>query len=105
MTAGHSIPSAAPSPALVREVCRFLADELERDASGIDEETRLVDDLEADSITMLALFEHIQLHYAVGIDLKTMAAEARSRNIGTVGELCQAIADFLASGVPLRVEA
>ena len=48
-----------------RDVCDFLAEELEKNLSGFAGDLRLVEDLGADSVVLLALLERLQRRYRV----------------------------------------
>jgi acyl carrier protein len=78
-----------------RDVCDFLAEELEKNPSGFAGSHRLVEDLGADSVVLLALFERLQRRYRVRANIREMAKSARGRRVVTVDDLCALVLDFL----------
>ena len=74
---------------LVRE---HLAEELEVDAAGIDEETRFKEDLDADSLDLYELVMELEDRYGVAV------SEQQAARIATVGDAV----DFVVEHAPTR---
>jgi acyl carrier protein len=84
-----------PQTNLMREMCALLADELEREVDEVTPEKRLVEDLEADSVALLAVVETLLIRYPVPVELQAVLKEARTREVVTVNDLCGVVGELL----------
>jgi acyl carrier protein len=73
-------------------VRRHLADELEVDAATIGEETRLKEDLEADSLDLFTLVQELDDSHGVKLP------DDEASRITTVGEAADAVLRHLPAG-------
>jgi acyl carrier protein len=73
-------------------VRRHLADELEVDAAAIGEETRLKEDLEADSLDLFTLVQELDDSHGVKLP------DDEASRITTVGEAADAVLRHLPAG-------
>ena len=72
----------------VREiVINFFADECEIDASEINDNTHIFDDLDGDSLMFLELIEIFKKKYNLNIELKTIGKYSMKNPVKTIGEL------------------
>ncbi len=72
----------------VREiVIYFFADECEIDASEINDNTHIFDDLDGDSLMFLELIEIFKKKYNLNIELKTIGKYSMKNPVRTIGEL------------------
>ena len=70
---------------VLERVRAHLADELERDPATISEETRLREDLDADSLDLVTLLVELQDTYGIRIP------DEESARIRTVGDAADAV--------------
>lgn len=73
---------------VMRQVCSFVAMELEIDPSDVTAEKRLREDLGADSVVILSLFDELSTRIQLDVDLRRVMKTARYRKISTVEDLC-----------------
>ena len=72
----------------VREVVTdFFAEECEVEASEINNETHIFDDLDGDSLMFLELIEIFKKKYKLNIELKTIGKYSVKHPVRTIGEL------------------
>ena len=72
----------------VREVVtEFFAEECEVEASEINSETHIFDDLDGDSLMFLELIEIFKRKYKLTIELKTIGKYSVKHPVRTIGEL------------------
>lgn len=75
----------------------FFARECDVDRADLSDSTRIIEELEGDSLMFLSLLEKVRKRYGVGIDLKTLARHLMKKPAGTIGqvvELSQAIVRY-----------
>jgi len=68
-------------------VINFFADECEVEASTINDDTHIFDDLDGDSLMFLELIELFKKKYNLNIDLKTIGKYSVKNPVRTIGEL------------------
>ena len=72
----------------VKEVVTdFFAEECEVEASEINNETHIFDDLDGDSLMFLELIEIFKKKYKLNIELKTIGKYSVKHPVRTIGEL------------------
>jgi len=72
----------------VKEVVTdFFAEECEVEASEINSETHIFDDLDGDSLMFLELIEIFKKKYNLNIELKTIGKYSVKHPVRTIGEL------------------
>lgn len=72
----------------VKEVVTdFFAEECEVEASEINNETHIFDDLDGDSLMFLELIEIFKKKYNLNIELKTIGKYSVKHPVRTIGEL------------------
>ena len=72
----------------VKEIVRdFFAEECEVEASEINDETHIFDDLDGDSLMFLELIEIFKKKYNLNIELKTIGKYSVKHPVRTIGEL------------------
>ena len=72
----------------VKEVVTdFFAEECEVEASEINNETHIFDDLDGDSLMFLELIEIFKKKYNLSIELKTIGKYSVKHPVRTIGEL------------------
>lgn len=72
----------------VREiVIDFFSEECEVDASEINDNTHIFNDLEGDSLMFLELIEIFKKKYNLDVDLKTIGKYSLKHPVRTIGEL------------------
>lgn len=72
----------------VRElVLAFFADECEVEPSEITDETRIIEELEGDSLMLLALLDRASRRYGITVELKTLGRKLMQRPADTVGDI------------------
>ncbi len=79
----------------IREmVFDFFAGECDVDRAELSDSTRIIEELEGDSLMFLSLLEKVRKRYGIGIDLKTLARHLMKKPAATIGqvvELSQAV--------------
>jgi len=73
--------------AMRRLVYDFFADECEVDASEIRDETKIIEELEGDSLMLLALLRKVCSTYEIGVELKALGKHLMKRPAETVGDI------------------
>jgi acyl carrier protein len=68
-------------------VVDFFAEECEVSPEEIAEETRIINDLDGDSLMFLELIEIFKKKYALDIELKTIGKYAVKHPVETIGQL------------------
>ncbi|MEF3077212.1 acyl carrier protein [Methylobacter sp. Wu1] len=69
---------------LVKE---FFADECEVDVNDITDNTRIIEDLDGDSLMFLSLLEIIRKKHNVEVEIKTIGKRLMKRPADTIGDL------------------
>lgn len=68
-------------------VYQFFAEECEVEQSEISDETRVIEDLEGDSLMLLALLERASRRYGLTVELKVLGKKLMQRPAETVGDI------------------
>ena len=68
-------------------VYNFFAEECEVDRESINSETKVIEDLEGDSLMFLELIEIFKKKYNLNIELKTIAKYIVKHPVETIGQL------------------
>jgi acyl carrier protein len=68
-------------------VYNYFSQECDVAPENIQDTTNVVDDLEGDSLMLLALLEIVRKKYSIGIDLKTLGKHLMKRPANTIGEI------------------
>lgn len=68
-------------------VFEFFAEECETDVESLTEETKIIDDLDGDSLMFLELIEIFKKKYNLNIELKTIGKYSVKHPVDTLGEL------------------
>ncbi len=89
---------------IAAKVKTVLAELLEIDPTDIEDSTRLADDLGADSLLYLELFEELKDEFALDIDLHEIGKYATKHPVSTVGELNELVRLYLEKGDALLKE-
>ena len=72
---------------VIEIVTDFFAEECEVEASEINNETHIFDDLDGDSLMFLELIEIFKKKYELNIELKTIGKYSVKHPVRTIGEL------------------
>ena len=86
------------------EIRTFLAEELEIDASEITDDTNLIDDLGADSILFLEMFEEFSEKYDIQLEVRTIGNYMLRNPVYTFGESMNAMFEVIEKGDKLIEE-
>ena len=73
------------------EIRTFLAEELEIEPDEISDETNLIDDLGADSILFLEMFEEFSEKYDIRLEVRTIGNYMLKHPVYTFGDTMNAI--------------
>lgn len=68
-------------------VYHFFAEECEVDINGINNDTKIISDLEGDSLMFLELIEIFKKKYNLNIELKTVGKYVVKHPVETIGQL------------------
>ncbi len=68
-------------------VYSFFSEECDIPAEDISEATKVIDDLEGDSLMLLSLLEVVRKKYSLSIELKTLGKHLMKKPADTVGEV------------------
>ena len=86
------------------EVRQFLADELEIDIEEITDDTNIIDDLGADSILFLEMFEEFKEKYGIKLEVRTIGRYMLKNPVYTFGETMEAMFEVIEKGEKLIEE-
>jgi acyl carrier protein len=86
------------------EIRTFLAEELEIDVSEITDDTNLIDDLGADSILFLEMFEEFSEKYDIQLEVRTIGNYILRNPVYTFGESMNAMFEVIEKGDKLIEE-
>ncbi|MCP4642805.1 MAG: acyl carrier protein [bacterium] len=82
-------PEATSQDEIRRVVYEFFADECEVETSELTEETNVIEELEGDSLMLLALLEKVCKMYGLTIELKALGKHLMKKNASTIGEIVE----------------
>lgn len=89
---------------IYEEIRLFLAEELEIDPAEITDDTNIIDDLGADSILFLEMFEEFKEKYGINLEVRTIGRYMLKHPVYTFGETIQALFEFIERGEELIEE-
>ncbi len=72
-------------------VREYFADECEVDIENIKNETKIIEDLDGDSLMFLSLLEIIRKKYDVNVEIKTIGKRLMQRPANTISELIEMV--------------
>jgi acyl carrier protein len=90
--------SGSGSDDVTRKITAILADLLEIDAGGIKPETKLEEDLGADSLLYLELFEELKDEFDLDIEMNSIQRYAAKHRVSTVGEIANMVRRYQTEG-------
>lgn len=90
---------------IYEEIREFLSEELDVPVDQIKQETKIIDDLDGDSMIYLELVEDFKKKYDVTVEVRTIGQYFQKHPIYTVGETAQAVYDIVERGEELMKEA
>lgn len=67
----------------------FFAEECDVDTADISDDTNIIEDLEGDSLMLLALLETVCKKYGITVELKELGRHLMKKPANTVGEVLQ----------------
>ena len=65
----------------------FFSDECSVDTNSITDNTNIIEELDGDSLMLLALLEKVFIKFGFTIELKTLAKHLMKKPAGTIGEV------------------
>ncbi len=76
----------------------FLSDELDASLDEIGPDTKILDDLDGDSLIYLELVEDFKKKYDVNVEMRVIGLYLQRNPIYTVGQTARAICDIIERG-------
>ncbi len=67
----------------------FFAAECDVDRASLNDSTRIIEELEGDSLMFLSLLEKIRKRHGIGIELKTLARHLMKKPANTIGQVIE----------------
>lgn len=67
----------------------FFAAECDVDRSSLSDSTRIIEELEGDSLMFLSLLEKVRKRYGIGIELKVLARHLMKKPANTIGQVTE----------------
>lgn len=83
---------------IYEEVKEILSDELGKPVNEINPKTRIIEDLEGDSLIYLELIEEFKRKYGFGIEVRVIGQYLIEHPVYTVEETAHAIYDIMERG-------
>lgn len=77
---------------LVKE---YFADECEVDINEIKDDTRIIEDLDGDSLMYLSLLELIKKKYNIHVEIKTIGKKLMEQQADTIGQVVDMVLMFI----------
>ena len=68
-------------------VFSFFADECDVDRSQLSDSTRIIEDLQGDSLMLLSLLERVRKQHGLSIELKTLGRHLMRKPVTTLGQV------------------
>lgn len=65
----------------------FFAEECDVARDRLSDATKIIEELEGDSLMFLSLLEKVRRRYGIGIELKTLARHLMKKPANTIGEV------------------
>ncbi|MHC4178377.1 MAG: acyl carrier protein [Planctomycetota bacterium] len=76
----------------------FLSDELDTPVEEIGPDTKILDDLDGDSLIYLELVEDFKKKYDINVEMRVIGLYLQRNPIFTVGETARAVCDIIEQG-------
>ena len=74
----------------IRElIYEYFSEECDVDKENITDDTDIIEELEGDSLMLLALLEMVRKKYGLGIELKTLGNHLMKKPADTVGQVVE----------------
>ena len=89
---------------IFEKIQTILSDLLEIDPAQITHETRLREDLNADSLLYLEFFEEMKDEFSLDITARDVGKYAQAHPVATVGQLTVLVQRFITDGAALMQE-
>jgi acyl carrier protein len=70
-------------------VIDFFAEECDTDKEAISESTDIIEELDGDSLMLLALLEKVCKTYNISVELKTLAKHLMKKPANTIGKIIE----------------
>jgi len=70
-------------------VLDFFAAECDVDRASLGDATRIIEELEGDSLMFLSLLEKVRKRYGIGIELETLARHLMKKPAQTIGQVVE----------------
>jgi len=86
---------------IYNDIRQYLADELEVDIDKIQDDTNIIDDLGADSILFLEMFEEFKSKLQIDLEVRTIGQYMLNHPVYTFKEIINAIYLFIEKGEEL----
>lgn len=77
---------------LVKE---YFADECEVDINEIKDDTRIIEDLDGDSLMYLSLLELIKKKYNIQVEIKAIGKKLMEQQADTIGQVVDMVLTFI----------
>ena len=68
-------------------VYNYFSQDCDIPVEQITDSTNIIEDLEGDSLMLLALLEMVRKKYSIGVELKTLGKHLMKRPANTIGEI------------------
>lgn len=86
---------------IYNDIRQYIADELEVDIDQIQDDTNIIDDLGADSILFLEMFEEFKAKLQISLEVRTIGQYMLNHPVYTFKEIINAIYLFIEKGEEL----
>lgn len=70
-------------------IYNYFSEECDVDTTEISDDTDIIEELEGDSLMLLALLEMVRKKYGLGIELKTLGNHLMKKPADTVGQVVE----------------
>ena len=70
-------------------IYNYFSEECDVDTADISDDTDIIEELEGDSLMLLALLEIVRKKYGLGIELKTLGNHLMKKPADTVGQVVE----------------